>query len=201
MTCRQKTTETNPDNRLRWFRARWYDTGLGGWISPEPARLDGPNLYWALTASPSHNYDSNGRYSVASSSTVNKAVRRLRTLKEIKSLSHFDAHAFCFVYANSKSKDLRPGPMNDAGLRRGERIEDALLYCNWQCCVAQFTGFAGAQNMGNANEHGTGDSPDTRADLHNNQAGRRAALWCHDDRPCALKCASLRKRGALSLES
>jgi YD repeat-containing protein len=30
---RQTTKETDPDTGLWWFGARWYDPGMGGWIS------------------------------------------------------------------------------------------------------------------------------------------------------------------------
>jgi RHS repeat-associated protein len=58
---RQTTKETDPDTGLRWFGARWYDPAMGSWLSPEPERLDGPNMYWAMRSGPSSGIDIDGR--------------------------------------------------------------------------------------------------------------------------------------------
>jgi RHS repeat-associated protein len=60
---RQTTKETDPDTGLKWFGARWYDPALGSWLSPEPMGLDGPNLYWGISAQPAGRYDWDGRRS------------------------------------------------------------------------------------------------------------------------------------------
>ena len=39
------TKEYDADTGLYYFGARWYDSTTGRWLSREPTRIDGPNLY------------------------------------------------------------------------------------------------------------------------------------------------------------
>jgi len=54
------TKEYDSESGLYYFGARWYDPETGRWLSPEPLRLDGPNLYQYVFNNPIRYNDYNG---------------------------------------------------------------------------------------------------------------------------------------------
>ena len=55
------TKEYDADAGLYHFNARWYDSGIGRWISREPTGADGPNLYHYGFNSAPNGLDRDGR--------------------------------------------------------------------------------------------------------------------------------------------
>ncbi len=52
--------EWDPEVQLYYFGARWYDPEIGRWLSREPYKLDGPNLYQYTFNDPINGYDEDG---------------------------------------------------------------------------------------------------------------------------------------------
>lgn len=52
--------EWNPEVQLYYFGSRWYDPEIGRWLSSEPYKLDGPNLYQYSFNDSINGYDEDG---------------------------------------------------------------------------------------------------------------------------------------------
>jgi RHS repeat-associated protein len=54
--------EWDPEVQLYYFGARWYNPEIGRWLSREPYKIDGPNLYQYTFNDPINGYDEDGYY-------------------------------------------------------------------------------------------------------------------------------------------
>ncbi|MCG3197195.1 MAG: hypothetical protein GHCLOJNM_01680 [bacterium] len=167
----------DPFTGLYFFHHRWYESGLGRWVSREPSSSDGPNLYISVYNSPPNGFDQNGAQSNMEDPYFLWPEETDRTICVIRLFRHYyrlmkeanfigaDKYFHCMAHCESKKQCGAGDIARDYGRKR--EVIDSWL--NW---------FRGKPN-------------DSESDIAANDLG----LACPSDKECKDQCDSVRPKG------
>ena len=158
--------EWDPETKLYYYRARYYDANVGRFTGEDPAGLaDGPNRYTYVRNKPADRIDPTGR--------LTKAERK-----------------YCRDFRNFQACTTGVMCMLEAELDYGHSDNDpqnASKHCWWACCIAKQSGAAAAYDITTAHEAGPGDRCEKQMDKANNAAGI-AFGRANPDTSCRVLC-------------
>jgi RHS repeat-associated protein len=178
---RYASRDWDPETRLYYVRARYYDPSLGRFISEDPQGMtDGPNVYAYVGGNPVGRIDPSG----TTWQDWNNCKRNFATCA---------VTGLCYVEAEGLERRLTGGNSdNDPN--------NAVKHCFWSCCIARVRGFKEAKLAVDAHESDDRNSTDparacsSEMDRWNNRMGASMGAnlepmsWETGTATCEQKC-------------
>ena len=179
-----------PNFRASYYRARYYDSNTGRFLSEDPIQFSGgTNFYIYAGNAPARFIDPSGTELQPDARETWNDYRKVGVRNLMK------AQAFASEAANAAADWARQQGLPPDSLHNGP--PDAFRHCFWSCTMTRFLGEDVAETVADEHEKRNNrrheQTPDEeKMDRTNNLRGRTAALECKDKgKSCWDLCSEL----------
>lgn len=196
---RYTAREIDSETSLYYYRARYYDAGIGRFVSEDPIGFyAGVNFYTYVLGSPLGFVDPNGTQCCRAPDDNKEGWNDYKNVGNVFTLMR--ASSFATEALSAAAQWARQHNLPAAALHNGP--PDAFRHCFWSCNMTRYLGEAVAETIADehekaGNRHGQ-PADEEKMDRANNLIGRTAALSCpKNGKSCWDLCNDLYNQGRL----